>query len=112
MKRSISNNTSADKVDAIKRAPILMIDDIGADASSTWIRDDVLGVILEYRMQEELPTCFSSNFSMQELQDGYLTISQKGDEEPVKAQRIMQRVRYLASEIEMVGRNRRLNPDG
>ncbi|KLD59454.1 MAG: primosomal protein DnaI, partial [Lactiplantibacillus plantarum] len=111
MKRSISNNTSADKVDAIKRAPILMIDDIGADASSTWIRDDVLGVILEYRMQEELPTCFSSNFSMQELQDGYLTLSQKGDEEPVKAQRIMQRVRYLASEIEMVGRNRRLNPD-
>ncbi|WCJ50739.1 primosomal protein DnaI [Lactiplantibacillus plantarum] len=103
--------TSADKVDAIKRAPILMIDDIGADASSTWIRDDVLGVILEYRMQEELPTCFSSNFSMQELQDGYLTLSQKGDEEPVKAQRIMQRVRYLASEIEMVGRNRRLNPD-
>lgn len=111
MKRSISNNTSADKVDAIKRAPILMIDDIGADASSTWIRDDVLGVILEYRMQEELPTCFSSNFSMQELQDGYLTLSQKGDEEPVKAQRIMQRVRYLASEIEMVGRNRRLNLD-
>lgn len=49
---------------------------------------------------------------MQELQDGYLTISQKGDEEPVKAQRIMQRVRYLSSEIEMVGRNRRLNPDG
>jgi len=68
-------------------------------------------VILEYRMQEELPTCFSSNFSMQELQDGYLTISQKGDEEPVKAQRIMQRVRYLATEIEMVGQNRRLNPE-
>lgn len=110
MKRSIGNNTSGDKVDAIKRAPILMIDDIGADASSTWIRDDVLGVILEYRMQEELPTCFSSNFSMQELQAGYLTISQKGDEEPVKAQRIMQRVRYLATEIEMIGHNRRLNP--
>ncbi|MFC6164767.1 primosomal protein DnaI [Lactiplantibacillus dongliensis] len=110
MKRSISNNTSGDKVDAIKRAPILMIDDIGADASSTWIRDDVLGVILEFRMQEELPTCFSSNFSMQELQDGYLTISQKGDEEPIKAQRIMQRVRYLSTEIEMIGQNRRLNP--
>ncbi|CAM3081027.1 primosomal protein DnaI [Lactiplantibacillus plajomi] len=112
MKRSISNNTTADKVDAIKRSPLLMIDDIGADASSAWIRDDVLGVMLEYRMQEELPTCFSSNFSMQELQDGYLTLSQKGDEEPVKAQRIMQRIRFLATEIEMVGRNRRLNPDG
>ncbi|AVK62864.1 primosomal protein DnaI [Lactobacillus sp. CBA3606] len=109
MKRSISNNTSGDKVDAIKRAPILMIDDIGADSSSTWIRDDVLGVILEYRMQEELPTCFSSNFSMQELQDGYLTVSQKGDEEPIKAQRIMQRIRFLTTEIEMIGQNRRLD---
>lgn len=114
MKRSIQGNTFGAKVDSLKRAPLLMIDDIGADASSTWIRDDVLGVILEYRMQEELPTCFTSNFSMQQLQDGYLTISTQGDEEPIKAQRIMERIEYLSTEVEILDTNWRKelsNPD-
>ncbi|MBC6382255.1 primosomal protein DnaI [Lactiplantibacillus plantarum] len=110
MKESISNSTFGEKTNAIKRAPILMIDDIGADSSSTWIRDDVLGVILEYRMQEELPTCFTSNFSMEELQKGYLTISVRGDEEPIKAQRIIERIKFLSEEVQMTGENRR-NPD-
>lgn len=84
-----------------------MIDDIGADALSAWVRDEVLGIILQYRMQEQLATFFSSNFTMNELEK-HLTTSQRGDEEPVKAGRIMQRVRYLAREVEVSGQNRRL----
>lgn len=110
MKSSISTNTFVEKTNAIKKAPILMIDDIGADSESTWIRDDVLGVILEYRMQEELATFFTSNKSMQSLKDSYLTISSQGDQEPIKAQRIMQRIRFLSTEMIMTGPNRRLNP--
>ncbi|CAJ1228396.1 primosomal protein DnaI [Levilactobacillus zymae] len=107
MKNAIAKNGVGDKLDAIKKAPILMIDDIGADAMSAWVRDDVLGVILEYRMQEELPTFFSSNFSMAQLENEHLRISTRGDDEPLKAQRLMQRIRFLAREIVMVGVNRR-----
>ena len=96
----------AEKLDAVKRSPILMIDDIGADAMSSWIRDEVFGVILQYRMQEQLPTFFSSNFTMDELEQ-HLSVTQRGDEEPLKAKRIMERIRYLTKEIEMTGRNRR-----
>ena len=39
-----------------------MMDDIGADAMSSWIRDEVFGVILQYRMQEQLPTFFFPTF--------------------------------------------------
>jgi len=108
MKNAIGQNNVLDKVNVIKKAPILMIDDIGADALSAWIRDEVLGIILQYRMQEQLPTFFSSNFTMDELEQ-HLTTSQRGDNEPVKAGRIMQRVRYLAKEVEVSGHNRRLN---
>ncbi len=87
--------------------PILMLDDIGAGAMTTWVRDDILGVILEYRMQEELPTFFSSNFSMEELQINHLAINAQGDNEPLKAARIMERVKYLSREIEMEGKNLR-----
>lgn len=108
MKNAIGQNNVLEKVNVIKKAPILMIDDIGADAMSAWVRDEVLGIILQYRMQEQLATFFSSNFTMTELET-HLTTSNQGDE-PVKAARIMQRVRYLAQEIEVGGQNRRLQP--
>lgn len=107
MKRSIGENSVAKKVDAIKQAPILMIDDIGADSMSSWVRDEVLGVILEYRMQEELPTFFTSNFSMQLLADQHLSINQRGETETVKADRLMQRIRFLSHEVLVAGPNRR-----
>lgn len=107
MRNSIKQNSTGQKLDTIKRAPILMLDDIGAGAMSTWIRDDVLGVILEYRMQEELPTFFSSNFSMEELQNNHLAVNAQGDNEPLKAARIMERVKFLSREIEMEGKNLR-----
>ncbi|WP_027107703.1 primosomal protein DnaI [Lacticigenium naphthae] len=107
MKNSIGNNTTASKIEEIKRTSILMIDDIGADSLSSWIRDDILGVILQHRMQEELPTFFSSNFSMKQLEEEHLRISQRGEDEPLKAKRIMERIKFLSKEIKMAGRNRR-----
>lgn len=106
MKQSIGNNTSGEKIEWVKQAPILMLDDIGADSMSSWIRDDVLGVILQYRMQEQLATFFSSNLDMEQLEE-HLTVSQRGEEEPLKAKRLMERIRYLAKEVKMEGHNRR-----
>lgn len=106
MRNSIKQNNVGLKLEAVKETPILMLDDIGADLMTTWARDDILGVILEYRMQEELPTFFSSNFSMDEL-EAHLAINNKGEEEPVKAQRLMERIRFLSREFEMAGANLR-----
>lgn len=110
MKNAIGQNDLTPKLDAIKRSRILMIDDIGADSMSSWIRDDVLGVILQYRMQEELATFFSSNFSMAQLEHEHLSVTQRGEHEPLKAKRIMERIRFLSREIELLGKNRRLQP--
>ncbi|WP_251548001.1 primosomal protein DnaI [Limosilactobacillus caecicola] len=106
MKGSISRGTTDQERDAVKTAPILMLDDIGADALSPWLRDEVLGVILEYRMQAELPTFFSSNFSMDELTD-HLAQDNVGNVEPIKAQRIMERIRFLSREVQIIGPNLR-----
>ncbi len=107
MKAAISTNSVTDKIDLIKKSPVLMIDDVGADAMSSWVRDEVLGVILEYRMQQQLPTFFSSNFSMKQLEEEHLKTNQYGDNEPLKAMRLMQRIRFLSKEVEMRGNNRR-----
>lgn len=106
MKQAIGKDLVSEKLDAVKKSQVLMIDDIGADSMSSWIRDEVFGVILQYRMQEQLPTFFSSNFSMEDLED-HLSVTQRGDEEPLKAKRIMERIRYLTKEVWMSGKNRR-----
>lgn len=110
MKQAIGTNNMDGKVDLIKRSDILMLDDIGADSMSSWIRDDILGVILQYRMQEQLPTFFSSNFTMNQLENEHLRVSQRGEDEPLKAKRLMERIRYLSEEVSVTGDNRRLGP--
>lgn len=110
IKSSIGKNQTNEYIDSLKKAPVLMIDDIGADSLSSWLRDDVLGVILQYRMQEELPTFFSSNLSMEQLEKEYLDINNRGEAEPLKAKRIMERIKFLADEYHVVGKNRR-NPE-
>ena len=38
--------------------PVLILDDIGSEMNTQWVRDEVLGPILQFRMLEELPTFF------------------------------------------------------
>ncbi|WP_033828588.1 primosomal protein DnaI [Bacillus andreraoultii] len=106
MKQAISDNTLNEKLNLLKHAPILMFDDIGAEAVSSWVRDEVLGPILQYRMLEKLPTFFTSNFNLNELEH-HLTYTQRGEEEKVKAARIIERIKYLAEPVEIDGANKR-----
>ncbi|QNK89752.1 primosomal protein DnaI [Sporosarcina sp. resist] len=106
MKQSIQDQTLNEKIDFVKNAQVLMLDDIGAETMSAWTRDEVLGTILQYRMAEKLPTFFTSNLSYAELED-HLTYTQRGEKEAVKAARIMERVQMISIPIRLDGENRR-----
>ncbi|HAO6687884.1 TPA: primosomal protein DnaI [Listeria monocytogenes] len=106
VKQSISDNTVGEKIQFAKETEVLMLDDIGAESMTAWTRDEVLGAILQFRMQEELPTFFSSNYNMDQLEN-HLMFPQNGTEEKLKARRIMERVRYLSKEVNLEGKNRR-----
>lgn len=90
----------------VKEAKLLLLDDIGAEKLSDWARDEVLGVILQYRMEEHLPTFFTSNLSIKELED-HLQIN-KNSSDKIKARRIIERIKFLTNEIEMNSVNRRI----
>lgn len=107
LKSSIGDSTLNGKIEALKKEPILMMDDIGAEAVSSWTRDEILGPILQFRMLENLPTFFTSNFDLQGLEH-HLSYSQRGEEEKMKARRIIERIRYLSDPVEVDGPNRRL----
>lgn len=89
----------------LKMVDLLLIDDLGAENVTEWGRDEVLGTILQHRMNEGKTTFITSNLSMKELENHLA--SSKNKEDVVKAQRIMERVKYLTEEIELRGINRR-----
>lgn len=105
IKNAIKDGSVKDKIDEIKTAQVLVLDDIGAEQHSPWVRDDVLQVILQYRMQENLPTFFTSNFSLEDLERHFA--SGKAGDETWQAKRVMERIRYLARDLHLKGVNRR-----
>lgn len=100
-----SEGSFSDKYEKIKKIPLLLIDDIGAENVTAWGRDEILGTILQYRMNENLPTFFTSNLTINELEN-HLSMTSKS-EDKVKARRIIERIKYLTKDISIIGKNRR-----
>lgn len=94
-----------EKFNKIKRTELLLIDDIGAETTTSWGRDEVLGTILQYRMEQGLPTFFTSNLSLKELEE-HLSTSRSGVDK-VKARRIIERIKQLTEVIELISANKR-----
>lgn len=105
-KNAISDGNVKTLVDEIKLSEVLILDDIGAEQSTPWVRDEILQVILQYRMQENLPTFFTSNFNFEEL-ELHFAKGKHGNDETWEARRVMERIRYLAEETRLEGVNRR-----
>ena len=101
--KSSFNSDYSEKFNYIKKVPLLY--DIGAENTSAWSRDEVLGPILQYRMEEHLPTFFTSNLTLQELEKN-LSIT-TGGVDKVKARRIIERIKQLTVNMELISKNRR-----
>lgn len=106
VKNAISDGNVKTLVDEIKLSEVLILDDIGAEQSTAWIRDEILQVILQYRMQENLPTFFTSNFDFEDLEKHFAK-GKQGNDEIWEARRVMERIRYLTEETRLEGVNRR-----
>ena len=106
VKNAIGDGNVKTLVDEIKLSEVLILDDIGAEQSTAGVRDEILQVILQYRMQENLPTFFTSNFNFEELEQHFAK-GKHGNDETWEARRVMERIRYLAEETRLEGVNRR-----
>ena len=104
--KSSFNEFNYDEVlDEIMACDVLLIDDIGAENNTPWSRDEVLGTILQYRMDNNLTTFFTSNFTIDEL-ESILSETSKGIDE-IKSRRIIDRIKYLSVEEKLISKNKR-----
>nr|WP_068129329.1 primosomal protein DnaI [Nosocomiicoccus ampullae] len=106
LRAGFKDNTSDDRIRALKEADVLMLDDLGAEDITAWSRDTVLTPILQSRMAEKRPTFISSNYSIDQLVDLY-AVTKDGTVDKIKATRMVERIRALTYEVELVGPNYR-----
>lgn len=94
-----------EKYEKIKKVPLLLIDDIGAENTTAWGRDEILCPLLQYRMDEHLTTFFTSNLDINSLEKHFEVTSKSV--ESLKAKRLIERIKQLTIDIEMISNNLR-----
>ena len=89
----------------LKKADILIIDDIGREANTPYIRDEILGPILQYRCDNNLPMFMTSNREFDLLEKHLSETASSVDN--VKGKALMARIKYLMDEYELVDKDYR-----
>ncbi|EOQ19566.1 MULTISPECIES: primosomal protein DnaI [Bacillus cereus group] len=115
IKSSIKDGTIEEKIQFAKETQVLVLDDICAEQLTPWLRDEVLGPILQYRYVNELPTLFTSNCDKNELEVHLTKVYRRPNDlydvspemEKRNAQRIMQRIEFTTKFVEVIGENLR-----
>jgi primosomal protein DnaI len=92
-------------IDLLKETDLLVFDDIGAENLNPWLRDHVIGAILNYRMNRK-PTFFTSNYDLDGL-ERHFSFTNKDGEEEHKGLRLMDRVRPFVDVVAVNGYNKR-----
>lgn len=93
------------KFNILLNSDVILIDDIGAENITSWSRDEVLGTILQYRMDNKKATFFTSNLSLEELEEHLKGTNISSDK--VKARRIIERIKQLTDEVSLISDNKR-----
>ncbi|MCR5565153.1 MAG: ATP-binding protein [Gammaproteobacteria bacterium] len=103
LKNSIGDDDFKDLVNRLKTCDLLILDDFGAESLSPFIRDEVLGVVLNYRMIKSLPVIMTSNIPFGRLMDTALR-RDGSEQEKIKAMRIYERMKELMNEYNLTTR--------
>jgi primosomal protein DnaI len=99
IKSSIGDGSLEDKVRRLKTADVLFLDDFGGESQSAFVRDEIVGPILQYRLLDQKPTFFSSNIKMKSLvQSLAMSLTEA---ETIRSARIYERVAAMATEYEI-----------
>lgn len=100
--KSFFNSSEDNGLEDLKEVDCLVLDDLGAETLSVWGRDEVLFNLLNDRMLRKKPTYFTSVYSLNELENHYKTNTSK--DEAIKVKRLLERIKALSEEFELVGK--------
>jgi len=99
LKNAISSSRFESLLNMLKSIDVLMLDDFGSENMTPWLRDEILGPIINYRLLENKLTFISSNIGPDSLK-GHIAID-KAPSSILKADRLLSRLTALMLDINM-----------
>lgn len=80
----------------VKEADVLVLDNLGDEKISEWVRDDILAGILDYRAKNQLLTYITSSYTVDELISLYnVTKTGASDVGRIKATKFVERIKSV-----------------
>lgn len=93
-------------LDTLKKVDYLILDDIGSESVTEFSRDDILFNILDYRMENNKLTIFTSNLTKEALFEHY-KYDRKDNTSSLRAKRLLERIDLLSEDYCLLGNNKR-----
>lgn len=99
IKQGLTEGNLEERINELKQADVLMLDDVGGENMTPWFRDEIFGPILQYRLSAKLPVFMTSNYDY----IGLVNILKVGREETdrLRAVRILQRIKDLMIAVKL-----------
>ena len=106
LKQFMTDNEYRQRVmNHLRYSDVLVLDDIGAESITQWTRDEILLPVLDERMNKQMKTYFTSNYSMEELEQQYRLVNKPNN--TIASLRILERIRTLSKPVQLSGKSRR-----
>ena len=99
------DNSLDNTIEVIKNAEVLFLDDIGREQNTVYNRDQILGVILQYRCMNNLQTFMTSNYSINMLDEHLANTKENIDN--LNSKGIIERIVSLMNVVELNDRSYR-----
>ncbi len=97
LKSALNTPRFDELINELKEIDVLMIDDLGSESMTQWVRDEIFGPIINYRLAEGKALFISTNLSFNQLLP-YFTLG-KDQIEQTKAMRILSRLLELVENV-------------
>ena len=97
LKNAITDNTLEDEIEKLKKVDVLILDDLGGEMMSSWLRDEIIMPVLQHRLMNHKACFISSNLNYQNLTTHFA--ESKNDVDSVKANRIVERIKQMTKRL-------------
>ena len=97
LKNAMAQNLLESRVNLLKNVDVLMLDDLGGEMISPWLRDEIIAPVIQYRMLHDKPIYITSNLDYTLLGDHFS--STKDDINNIKSYRILERIKKMTKRV-------------
>ena len=86
-------------METVKTVDVLVFDNLGEEKQSEWVRDDVIGSVIDYRNKNNLLTFITSCFSLEEIEKMYNVSKTNNEVGKMKASKFVDKIKVSCPSV-------------